>query len=244
MIYMLIKNLSKGRYINRPNRFTVEFFDQENQKQLAHLHDPGRLKELLLENVELLVKYIPTYKKTNRKTKYDIIAVKYHDEWVLLNSAYHNDLVEEIIEEKLIDELEEFKVKKREYTYQKSRFDFLLENDNDEEMLLEVKGCTLVINKVALFPDAPTKRGTKHVTELTSAKKDGNLASIIILVLQNNVKCFTPNQRTDKDFSDSLKDAFDNGVKIYPTHIITTYKNNCLDLKYEKMLPLYFMRKK
>ena len=241
---MLIKNLSKGKYINRPNRFTIEFYDQNNKKQLAHLHDPGRLKELLIKNVELLVKYIPTYKKTNRKTKYDIIAIKYNNEWVLLNSAYHNDLVEEIIEQKLIDEITEFDVKKREYTYKKSRFDFLLENDDTEEMLLEVKGCTLVIDKVAKFPDAPTKRGTKHVMELTSAKKEGKMASIIILILQNNVKCFTPNQKTDKNFSDSLKEAFDNGVEIYPTHIITTYKNNCLNLKYEKILPLKFKQEK
>ena len=113
--------------------------------------------------------------------KIDQCSIKYYDEWVLLNSAYHNDLVEEIIEKKLIEELKEFNVKKREYTYDKSRFDFLLENNNDEEMLLEVKGCTLVIDEIAKFPDAPTKRGTKHVKELTNAKKEGNLTSIIIL---------------------------------------------------------------
>ena len=85
-----------------------------------------------------------------------------------------------------------------------------------------------------------TKRGKKHVDELIKIRKKSLNAAIIILVLQNNAKSFTPNYETDKDFSDSLKEAYENNVKIYPIHIKTEYKNNNLLLRYNKILPIKF----
>ncbi len=236
---MEINNLLSGKYISRPNRFTVEFKNNE-EIELAHLHDPGRLKELLIEGTEILIRYVPNYKKTNRKTKYDMIAIKFQNEWVLLNSSFHNKLVEELINNKEIEELKEFVIEKSEYTYGNSRLDFLLKDYADSKMFLEVKGCTLVVNKTAKFPDAPTTRGKKHVDELIEIKKEGMLSSIVILVLQNSAEIFTPNYTTDKDFSESLEEAYANEVQILPVHIITDYEDNTLKLKYDKILPINF----
>lgn len=239
---MIISSLMKVKYVSRPNRFTIEFKNEKNEIELAHLHDPGRLKELLIPNTDLLIKYVPTYKSTDRKTKYDVIAIKYQDEWVLLNSSYHNQLVSEIIEEKKISAIQNFHIHKPEYCYGNSRLDFLLKDDMNHELYLEVKGCTLVEDGIAKFPDAPTKRGKKHVDELISIKKSSLDSAIIILILQNTAKSFSPNFDTDPEFSNSLKEAYDNKVKIFPIKISTVYKNNNLVLRYNKILPISFKK--
>ncbi|MBR0471373.1 MAG: DNA/RNA nuclease SfsA [Methanosphaera sp.] len=237
---MIIEDLILGKYISRPNRFTVTFKNEENNIEIAHLHDPGRLKELLIEDTPILLRYVPTYNKTGRKTKYDVIGIYYDDEWLLLNSSFHNKLVQELIDNKEIPQLKDFHIEKPEYTYGKSRLDFLLKNDNNDELFLEVKGCTLVIDGEARFPDAPTSRGKKHVEELINIKRDGKLSCIIILILQNKAEFFTPNYDTDPDFSLSLEEAYNSGVQILPTHIITRFEGNTLKLYYNQILPLYF----
>ena len=240
---MKIYDLKLVKYVSRPNRFTVEFKNNDTI-DLAHLHDPGRLKELLIEDTDMLIKYIPTYKITGRKTKYDVIGIKYHNNWILVNSSYHNKLVDEIIKNREIDYLKNFHIFKPEYTYGNSRLDFLLKDEKDNDLFLEVKGCTLVIDNMAKFPDAPTKRGKKHVEELIKISKKDMKSAIIILILQNDANIFSPNYETDKDFSDTLKEAYANNVKILPVHIITQLHNDTLNLRYDKILPLSFKKHK
>ncbi len=237
---MKINNLKKVKYKSRPNRFTVEFIDEDNSIQLAHLHDPGRLKELLIENRDILVEYVEDYKKTKRKTAFNMIAVYHEDNWVLLNSGFHNRLVAELIDGKKIAPLKDFHVKQAEYSHGNSRLDFLLCDDEDKLLYLEVKGCTLVIDGIAKFPDAPTTRGCKHVNELIKLKEENEDSAIIILVLQNDAYAFTPNYDTDPSFSKTLEKAFENGVRIYPVHITTRYSDNSLELTYDKVLELKF----
>lgn len=239
---MIIENLIMGKYVSRPNRFTITFKNEEDNVNIAHLHDPGRLKELLIEDTPLLLRYVPTYRKTGRKTKYDVIAIQYNKEWLLLNSSFHNNIVKELIDNMEISELKDFHVVKPEYTYGNSRLDFLLRDDEDNDMLLEVKGCTLVIDKEARFPDAPTTRGKKHVDELIKIREEDKHGTIIILILQNSAESFSPNYETDPAFSESLEKAYKNGVLILPVHIITEYENDSLKLYYDKILPLKFIQ--
>lgn len=239
---MKICNLKKVKYKSRPNRFTVEFIDEDDSIHLAHLHDPGRLKELLIENRNILVEYVKDYEKTNRKTAYNMIAVYYNDSWVLLNSSFHNRLVAELIDGKEIDPLNDYHIKQAEYSYGNSRLDFLLCDDNDKLLYLEVKGCTLVVDNIAKFPDAPTARGCKHVNELIKIKENDENGAVVILILQNDAKVFTPNYDTDPSFSKTLKKAYERGVKIYPVHIMTDYSTNALELTYAGLLELEFDR--
>lgn len=240
---MKITNLIEGSFVSRPNRFTVEFRINNKKQELAHLHDPGRLKELLIPETKILVRYVEDYKKTNRKTKYDMIAVKNDDDWVLLNSSFHNKIVQEFIDEKKIQKLEEYHVERAEYTYGNSRLDFLLTDKNNEKMFLEVKGCTLNIDKTAIFPDAPTKRGTKHVEELIQIKQEGYESTIVILILHNKTEEFTPNYNTDPDFSRSLEKAYHEKINILPVHTHTFFKNNTLTVTYDKIIDLVLKQK-
>ena len=142
---MIIKDLITGNFMERPNRFTVLFI-MDDKIENAHLRDPGRLKELLIPGISLLLRKAKNTAK--RKTKYDVIAVLNEDIWVLINSGFHSDIAAELIETRLVDEFKWYNIEKREYNYGKSRLDFLLSNNN-VTMLLEVKGCTLVENGLA-----------------------------------------------------------------------------------------------
>ena len=108
---MLIKHLIKGSFINRPNRFTVLFKQEDGNEELAHLRDPGRLKELLHPNAKLLLR--KAMGNSERKTKYDVIGIQKDNLWILLNSGFHSDLAEELIKSQIVNEISDYEVEKR-----------------------------------------------------------------------------------------------------------------------------------
>ncbi len=206
--------------MDRPNRFTIKF-KYDKGTELAHLMDPGRLKELLKPDVELLLR--PALNTAGRKTKFDVIGVLKDNLWVLINSGFHSDIAEDLINSGLIEEFSGYSVKKREYIYGNSRIDFLLTSvDKNKRMLVEVKGCTLVEDGLAKFPDAPTIRGKKHVEELMLGKEEGLEAAVLFLIFSEDAKCFSPNLKMDPDFTHALRDAYKSGVHI----IVYSFKNN------------------
>jgi sugar fermentation stimulation protein A len=229
---MKIPGLLRGNFQERPNRFTV-IFNSHGKTEKAHLRDPGRLKELLNSGVSLLLR--PAQNQRNRKTRYDVMAVWKNDKWVVINSGLHSDLAAALIETDLIPEFSNFQVQKREYTYGKSRLDFLLSTKDstpslEDKMLLEVKGCTLVEDGLAMVPDAPTTRGKRHGEELIHAKEEGLDAAILFLILREDPVKFTPNWNTDPDFSQALTRAYDEGVKIIAYSFKNSLNKNSLDV--------------
>ena len=127
---------------------------------LAHLPNPGRMWELLFPGV---VMYLVPHDKPDAKTKYRVVGIERDGQVIMLDTNYSNDVAQHLIENKLIPEWEQWRVVRREYTVGKSRFDLLLTNDEGEEFLLEVKSCTLFSDHGAMFPDAITERGRKHL---------------------------------------------------------------------------------
>jgi len=177
-----IEGVELARFKERLNRFLIKL-----ENGIAHLHDPGRLKELLAPGRLLAVKEI---NNPNRKTSLDVLAVK-AKQWVFIHSGYHSKIAEKIIP-RLFG-----RIKAREVKAGNSRIDFLLEDGRP----LEVKGCTLAKNGIALFPDAPTTRGTRHVLEL--AKRKGALL-FLVFVHANELR---PNCETDLDFCKAMRSA-------------------------------------
>ena len=114
-----------------------------------------------------------------------------------------------------------------------SRIDFLVKRDDGKNIWIEVKGCTLIEDGVALFPDAPTRRGLKHVKELMEIVKEGDLGVLLILIF-SKAKCFSPNARIDPDFSDAFWKALNYGVKVLPVtlHLKGTH------IYFEGLIPL------
>ena len=95
---------------------------------------------------------------------------------------------------------------KREYTYNKSRFDLYVE-DWKRKAFIEVKGVTLERDGIVYFPDAPTERGVKHIQELQSSLKEGYEAYIIFVIQMKNIKELRPNDETHKAFGDAIREA-------------------------------------
>ncbi len=233
---MIVDNLIGGKFVERPNRFTVVFKTEQGLIEIAHLRDPGRLKELLISGVRLLLRKVPPNPK--RKTCFDVIAVFNQSKWVLINSGFHSDIAADLIEGGFITELSNYSIQKREYTYGKSRLDFLLTSKEKFKMLLEVKGCTLVEDGLAKFPDAPTIRGKKHLDELANSIDDGFKAAALFLVIRDDAMEFAPNTKMDPDFSVALRNAREKGVLIVAYSFKNIYKNNALHINPYKRIDL------
>ena len=159
-----LNNLKKAEFLSRPNRFVAKI-KINGKLDLAHVHDPGRLKELLLPGATLLV----ACGSKKAKLPWYVKAVEHQGEWVLIDSALHSKISRNLF--RIIEDFKDFHEIKSEITLphsngkKKSRIDFVLDG-----IPLEVKGCSLVINGLALFPDAPTERGTRHVEEIIKYK--------------------------------------------------------------------------
>ncbi len=151
----------------------------------------------------------------NRKTMCEILAAwrEESNEWVLINPGFHSDIVERAINNKLLSSLKEYLVERREINYKSSRIDFLLRSSNSNKTaLLEVKGCTLFEGHYCYYPDAPTKRGARHVKELMNAVKEG-LNAYILFVVPGETRFVKPNKMIDPVFSRNLREAVNLGVK-------------------------------
>ncbi|MFX1516452.1 MAG: DNA/RNA nuclease SfsA [Promethearchaeota archaeon] len=202
-----------GRFKERPNRFLAKVeFESSNKPNVsveAHVPDPGRLKNLLVENAQIILR--KSYNIT-RKTQYSLIGVKKGEVWVNIDSQLTNRLFKE--EFVHIPCFQRYKIIQSEFTYERSRFDFLMKNvETHQKALIEVKSVTLVKKGLALFPDAPTIRGTKHVKDLMKAIEEYQ-AFMVFIVKRSDASAFKPNEVIDPAFSRALISSMMKGLQV------------------------------
>ena len=200
---MKYENIVKGVYLDRPNRFIAHCLI-DDKEEICHVKNTGRCKELLVKGNTV---YLQKSDKTNRKTKYDLIAVEKGERLINMDSQIVNNVVLEY----LPNIFDYIKFVKPEYKYGNSRFDIYVETEN-EKAFIEVKGVTLENGGVVSFPDAPSERGVKHLKELQKAVTEGFKAYVIFVIQMSDVKYFEPNSKTHPEFAEELKKAKDNGV--------------------------------
>ena len=201
---MRYQSITRGIFVERPNRF-IAYVEINGKKETVHVKNTGRCKELLIPGVEVVLEISDN---PARKTKYDLIAV-YKKFFGLINmdSQAPNKVAKEWLQTQGYDYI------KPEYTYGQSRIDFYMERD-DEKYLMEVKGCTLEMDGIGYFPDAPTERGVKHLKELTEATKQGFHCSVAFVIQMEGISEVRPNFATHKAFGDALAEAKCAGVEI------------------------------
>ncbi len=201
---MQYKNVVKGVFLNRPNRFIAEVLI-DNKQHTVHVKNTGRCKELLIPGVTV---YLEKSDNPARKTAYDLIGVEKAG-WGLINidSNAPNKVVFEWLKSK------DFTYIKPEYTFGNSRIDFYMEKEN-EKYLLEVKGCTLEVDKIGYFPDAPTLRGVKHLSELAKASENGFKCYVAFVIQMEGVYEVRPNITTHPEFGVALEKAKEKGVEV------------------------------
>lgn len=199
-----------GVFQKRPNRF-LALVRIRKAIVPCFVPNPGRLLDLLVPGVKVLLKEIS---KEGRKTPYDLIGVWRNSQKISIDSRVPNKLLLEALRNGELVEFSKYKVVKSEWNYDHTRFDFLL-TDGVEKCVLEVKSCTLVLNGKALFPDAPTERGRRHLINLMEAKKKGFRACVLFLVQRTDAKAFSPNDSVDMKFGEALRKAAAEGVEAY-----------------------------
>ncbi|WP_173472358.1 DNA/RNA nuclease SfsA [Eubacterium ruminantium] len=201
---MKYNNITPGIFLKRPNRFIAEV-EIDGQKETVHVKNTGRCRELLIPGCEVWLTEPGT---PGRKTKYDLVAVR-KSSGVLFNidSQAPNKVVKEWLETMDYDRVVP------EYTYGDSRIDFYMERGK-EKFLMEVKGCTLEVDGVGYFPDAPTERGVKHIRELIKAKKAGFNAILAFVIQMDGVMEVRPNIEMHPEFGEAMNDAKMAGVEI------------------------------
>ncbi|SES71941.1 sugar fermentation stimulation protein A [Natronincola peptidivorans] len=200
-----------GIFLRRVNRFIAEV-NINNQLEIAHVANTGRMKELLTTGAKVILREI---NEPHRKTKYDLLMVYKEDILVSIDSKLPNSLLQRAFIEKAVPYFEDFNHVKREVTFGNSKFDFSLSNEK-ESALIEAKCVTLVKeNKIASFPDAPTERGRRHILELIEAKKQGFRAAVFFIVQRADSRLFTPNEEMDKAFAEAVALAKTEGVEFY-----------------------------
>ncbi len=217
-----------AKFISRPNRF-IAHVEVNGVDTVVHVKNTGRCKELLVPGCTV---YLEKPDNPARKTPYDLIAVekvvpdatrKSKQKTILINmdSQAPNKVAAEWIRshQELFPKITFLKP---EYTYGNSRFDFYVEFSG-RKMFIEVKGCTLEFDGHAKFPDAPTERGVKHLTELADILRENRCAEdgtpyecgILFLIQMKGCHKFSPNVDTHPQFGVALKAAQDAGVKIF-----------------------------
>lgn len=205
---MKYKHIVEGVFMKRPNRF-IAHVQIDGSEEVCHVKNTGRCKELLVPGVKV---WLEKSDNPQRKTAYDLIAVKKGDRVINMDSQLPNAVAYEWIAKKKeqlgIAEL------KREVTFGNSRFDLWGKLNSGQEFFIEVKGVTLESDGVVRFPDAPTERGIKHLEELIKCKTDGYKAAILFVVQMSDVKWFEPNVETHAQFGETLKKAHNAGVII------------------------------
>jgi len=195
----------KARFVSRPNRFLVQCEAGDDREIRAFLPNPGRLWELLLPGATLYLRWEGEMegRLSNRKTQHTVLAVERNGRPIFLHTHETNSVAQNLLENELIPPLSGSKIIQSEVRVGRSRFDFLLSHKG-KEVYLEVKSCTLFGNGVAMFPDAVTTRGKRHILELAEMSRKGIRASVLFIVHHPNIEWFMPDYHTDLEFSTAM----------------------------------------
>lgn len=211
---MRYETIKSGIFRERPNRFTA-CVETEGSRETVHVKNTGRCRELLIPGVRVYLSQAGNME--NRKTKYDLVCVEKRRPGrkpllINMDSQIPNDAAEEWLKTgELFGKTARIR---REVTYGGSRFDFCIDDEKGQCHYLEVKGVTLEENGVALFPDAPTERGVRHLKELAACAKAGFGAWLLFVIQMKGMRVFRPNWTMHEDFARALLDARRCGVKI------------------------------
>ena len=213
---MTYQNLRPAVFLARPNRFIARV-ELDGREETVHVKNTGRCRELLVPGCTV---YLEGSANPRRRTKYDLVAVEKARPGlppllVNMDAQAPNRVFGEWMAAGLGEALglPQPALLRPETTWGSSRFDFYWELP-DRRGFVEVKGCTLEDNGRALFPDAPTERGVKHLRELTACRRAGYEAAVCFVIQMAGMTAFSPNDATHPEFGAALREACRAGVLV------------------------------
>lgn len=202
-------SIMQGIFLERPNRFIARVL-VDGVLETVHVKNTGRCRELLRPGVRVILERAG---HPGRKTAYSLIAVYKGDCLINIDSQAPNQVVREALAEGRLPEFGAINRIVSEVTYGQSRFDLAYWKQHGAGFI-EVKGVTLERDGLALFPDAPTQRGEKHLRELMHAVQAGYEGCVFFLIQMQGPLQFQPNIAMDPCFSETLRQAYAGGVQV------------------------------
>lgn len=201
--------ITRATFISRPNRF-IAVVDVDGAKTDVHVANSGRLRELLIPGRTV---YLEKAAAGTRRTLYTLSLVQMPSALVSIDSRLASSLAAEAFTLGAFHRFSAFQSLRKEVTYSDSRLDLML-SSSDTSCYIETKCSTLVKHGVAMFPDAPTSRGLRHLRDLIHARKAGHRASVMFVIQRDDAASFMPNWETDRDFCGMLVKASKSGVEV------------------------------
>ncbi|MGE4287328.1 MAG: DNA/RNA nuclease SfsA [Salinivirgaceae bacterium] len=202
--------LIHGKLIKRYKRFLADVLLDNGETVVAHCTNSGTMLSCLETGADV---YLTPVNNPKRKTRFTWEMIRINQNWVGVNTSWPNALAYEAIKNQEIEKLKGYTLVKREVKFNDSRFDIYCEN-NREKCFVEVKNVTLKDGDMALFPDAVTTRGQKHLKTLIEVKKQGYRAVMLYIIQRSDVVGFAPARNVDPDYASALELVINNGVEI------------------------------
>jgi sugar fermentation stimulation protein A len=223
--------LTHGTLIRRYKRFLADVRLDDGSVITAHCTNSGSMKSCLKEGAEV---YMSPAADPKRKTPFTWEMILIDEKWVGINTSNPNLLVYEAIVNREIPGLDMYDTVKREIKFDESRLDVFAENSL-ERCVIEVKNVTLREGDKALFPDARTERGLKHLHTLMRLKGEGYRVVMVYVIQRMDVAVFEPARTIDPEYSKTLKLAWSRGVEIFPLQALVTPD----EIRLVKQLPFF-----
>ena len=202
--------LIRGKLIRRYKRFLADVELEGGSVVIAHCTNSGSMKSCIEEGAPV---YMSPASDPNRKTKYSWEMIFINNGWVAVNTMIPNKLAYDAIVGGSIEKLAGYSIVKREVKFGDSRFDIYCENE-EEKCFVEVKNVSMKVGDYALFPDAVTTRGRKHLETLIEVKKQGMRAVMLYVIQRMDVGLFGMATDIDPGYAESLKKAVEFGVEV------------------------------
>lgn len=251
---MRYQSITHGVFISRPNRFLAQV-EIAGQVHTVHVKNTGRCRELLVPGAKVILEHHVDFAETGRKTEFSLVGVYKGEILINMDSQAPNQAAREWLKQsgwlrqsgglqlggrlKRSGRLKQRIIDvRREVKYGNSRFDLAFQIENRDEAgdvtkimpaFMEVKGVTLERHGTAMFPDAPTERGVKHLLELKEAVSQGYQAYVLFVIQMKGVKEFRPNHETHEEFARTLKMVSDAGVQVMAYDCLVREDGFCID---------------
>jgi len=197
--------------VHRYKRFLVDVIDENGRTFTVHCPNTGSMLGCQAPGSAAAISYSDN---SGRKYRHSLEMVRENGVWIGVNTARTNDLVAEALVAGIIDGFDaSWRIRREVAVAGGSRLDFCLERDA-KNVYLEIKNCSLAVDGRALFPDAATERGRRHLGVLTGLKQEGHGAGILFLVQREDAFAFSPADHIDPDYGQALRQAAAAGVRI------------------------------
>ena len=206
------QELVKGKLIKRYKRFLTDIELEDGSIIVAHTNNSGSMISCIEEGAQVM---LSPANNSKRKTQFSWEMIFINNNWIGVNTMIPNQLIAEAIKNNEIEGLKGYTIVKREVKFEDSRLDVYAENDT-EKCFIEVKNVSMRVGDGALFPDAVTSRGLKHLETLIRIKKQGIRAIMIYVIQRMDVNFFGTAKHIDPNYSKALQRAIKEGIEVFP----------------------------